>query len=186
MSDEFFGVKVNAGRMRSMVKIVNAMLELLKTKKYDGVSVTEVCEAAGVTRKTFYRHFEAKQAVIEAALDTMFFAMTKAFDFAETKSREIMLFAFEYLEKDRLLANVFLDCGLLDVISSKVIEYVEMAFDDTLHNVASFEPALAEYYHKFIADGMISLVRTWVADGFKQSAKTMAALTERLLSGVIS
>lgn len=186
MSDDFFGVKVNAGRMRSMVKIINAMLELLRTKPYDDVSVTEVCDAAGVTRKTFYRHFEAKQAVIEAALDTTFFAITKEFDFAETQPREIMLFAFEYLDNDRLLANIFSDNGLPDVISGKVIEYVEMAFDDTLHNAASFEPALAEYYHKFIADGIVSLVRTWVADGFKQSSKTMAALTERLLSGVIS
>lgn len=185
MPDEFFGVKVNAGRMRSMVKIMNATLELLKTKSYDGVRVTDVCEAAEVTRKTFYRHFESKQAVIEASLDTMFFAITRQFDFNETPPRAIILYAFEYLNTDHALAPVFTDISLLPVVADKITEYVEMIYDDTLHNATSFEPALAEYYHRFIAVGIMSLVRAWVAGGFKQPPKTMATLTERLLSGVL-
>ncbi len=186
MTDGFFGVKINAGRMRSMVRIMSAMLELLGEKPYDSISVTEICERSKVTRKTFYRHYESKQDVIEGSLDTMFLAITKQFDLADTKPRAVMLFAYEYLEKDRSLAAIFKDKALFQVVSDKITEYVEMVYDDTLHNATSFEPALAEYYHEFIAVGIFSLVRTWICDGFKQPPKVMSALTERLLSGVIS
>ncbi len=184
--DDLTDVKINAGRARSMVHIISAMLELLIDKKYGEISVTEICELAGVTRKTFYRHFETKRAVIEAALDGMFVEMTQKYNFAETKARFVMVFAFEYLARERRLASIFTESELFEVLIDKIKEYVEYAYDDTLHNASSFEPALADYYYTFVAVGIATLVKTWVLNGCKQSPKVMATLTERLLSGVIS
>ena len=51
---------------RTEQAIRQAMLDLLKKKPFDCLSVTEVATAAGVSRSTFYAHFANLQEVFEA------------------------------------------------------------------------------------------------------------------------
>lgn len=178
--------KFNAGRVRSMNKIATALLELIREGAYESVTVTEICNRANVARKTFYRSFESKDAVIVYRLENMFAELAAKYDFAEAESRELLLFCFEYLEKDRMFAAMFTDSGLYELLIGNVMAFVQIAYDNTLHNSASFEPAYAEYYYRFIAVGFISLVHTWIESGFKQSAASLVALSRRLLSGVLA
>lgn len=178
--------KFNAGRVRSMNKIANALLELISDGAYESVTVTEICNRAKVARKTFYRSFDSKDAVIVYRLENMFAELAAKYDFAEAESRELLLFCFEYLERDRMFANMFVDSGLYELIVRKMMSFVQIAYDNTLHNSASFEPAYGEYYYKFISVGFISLVHTWIESGFKMPAATLVALARRLLSGVLA
>lgn len=183
---EFFGIKVNAGTVKSMTKLVNAILVVMRDRPYAEVSVTEICETAGVTRKTFYAHFDCKRDLIECALDTMFLELTKKFDFGEAEAIDVIKYAYDYLYTSRDLAHAFTDPDLFEVFAEKVKGYIEIVFDDVLYNAASFETAFVEYYHAFMAVGIVELVKKWVMDGYKQSPKIMASLTKRLLSGVMT
>lgn len=51
---------------RTEQAIRQAMLDLLKKKPFDCLSVTEVATAAGVSRSRFYAHFANLQEVFEA------------------------------------------------------------------------------------------------------------------------
>jgi len=46
--------------------ILNKALELFSAKGYDGVSVSELTEAAGITKPTLYYYFGSKEGVFEA------------------------------------------------------------------------------------------------------------------------
>jgi AcrR family transcriptional regulator len=48
-------------------KLLEAAREAFARHGYDGVSVGEICDAAGVAKGTFYRYFESKEAVFVAA-----------------------------------------------------------------------------------------------------------------------
>ena len=183
---EFAGVKLNASRVRSMERIVCALLDIMREEKFDDVTVTAICEASGVTRRTFYRIFQSKESVIESRFDMMFLELTQNFDFAECSVKDVIKFCFDYFNRERAFAAVFKDAGLYDVIRQKIKEYIKIAYDYTLYNASSFEPAYSEFYHNFMAVGIMSLVKTWVEDNFKQPVKTMAILAQRLLSGVIA
>ncbi len=178
--------KFNAGRIRSMNKIADALLDLMRGKPYDSVTVTEICGKAHVARKTFYRSFDSKDAVIIYRLDNMFAALGAKYDFADAEARELITFCLEYLDRERSFAAVFTDRGLYELLVKKLMGYVAVAYDNTLHNSASFEPVYAEYYHKFIAVGFISVVHTWIEGGYKLSTASLVSLTRRLLSGVLS
>lgn len=169
-----------------MTKLVNAILALMRDRRYDEISVTEICEAAEVTRKTFYAHFDCKRDLIECALDLMFLELTQRFDFGEEKAIDIIKYAFDYLNASRDLAHAFADPSLFEIFAEKINGYIEIVFDDVLYNAASFETAFAEYYHAFMAVGIVELVKKWVVGGYKQSPKIMASLTKRLLSGVMT
>ena len=50
--------------------ILNRALELFSSKGYEGVSVSELTEAAGITKPTLYYYFGSKIGVFEAVLKT--------------------------------------------------------------------------------------------------------------------
>ena len=46
--------------------IITALLQLLHKKAFAQISVTEVCRKAGVSRMSFYRHFESREDVLKS------------------------------------------------------------------------------------------------------------------------
>ena len=43
--------------------------EIIKRKPYGKISISEVCEHAGVSRKAFYAHFQNKEAIVSELFD---------------------------------------------------------------------------------------------------------------------
>ncbi len=182
---ELSGIKINTSRVKSMQSIIHAMFELMKQKPYRDITVKEICDGAKVTRRTFYRIFQSKEAVIEGRFDVMFWHLKQTLEFSKTNARSVIRYCFDYFNKERDFAAVFVERDLEHTIAAKIMEYVDIAYADSLYNSASFEPIYAEYYHAFVASGIISIMRIWVASGFKHPVHTMTVLTGRLLSGVI-
>lgn len=51
--------------------ITDALLLLLKKVPYNEISVTALCDKAGVTRMSFYRNFNTKEDVLEAWISSI-------------------------------------------------------------------------------------------------------------------
>ncbi|MDR0832408.1 MAG: TetR/AcrR family transcriptional regulator, partial [Bacillales bacterium] len=49
---------------RSQQDITFALIYLLGIKKYENISVTDICEKAMISRKTFYNHFQEKNDIL--------------------------------------------------------------------------------------------------------------------------
>ncbi|WP_143803627.1 TetR/AcrR family transcriptional regulator, partial [Oenococcus oeni] len=49
-----------------------ALIELMKTKDYQDISITEIAQKAELSRKTFYHSFKNKEAVINYLCDQLF------------------------------------------------------------------------------------------------------------------
>ena len=45
--------------------IVISMLDLLKVKDFDKISIIEIIEHAGVSRNSFYRNFKSKEKLLQ-------------------------------------------------------------------------------------------------------------------------
>jgi AcrR family transcriptional regulator len=53
----------------SSERILMSALELFASKGYEGTSVREICEAAGITKPTLYHHYGSKEGVYRALVD---------------------------------------------------------------------------------------------------------------------
>lgn len=179
------GKKINAGKIRSMDLITSALFELLETRPFSAVSVTDICERAGVARKTFYRNFESKMSVVERLVDQVFYEFMQKFDFKVHGARKIYRYWYEYILSTREFTAIFFDPDLYEFIVRKIREFVEIEINETLFGGVSYDPLLAEYYLKFAASGIASIMREWMKNDCKTPAETMAVLTARLLSGVL-
>lgn len=177
--------KINAGRARSMDLITSALFELLDGAPFASISVTDICRRAGVVRKTFYRNFVSKLSVVERLVDQVFYEFMQKYDFKTSGARKIYLYWYEYILCTREFSLIFFDPELYVLITRKIREFVEIELNETLHESASFDPMLIDYYLNFAAAGIASIMREWMRNDCKTPAKTMASLTARLLSGVM-
>ncbi len=59
-------------RGESRAKLIDAMRELSLTKGYPATTVDEVCATAEVSKGSFYHHFQTKEDIGNAALDSHF------------------------------------------------------------------------------------------------------------------
>ena len=49
---------------KTQERIRECALSLFKEKGYDNVTVVQICEAAGITKRTFYYHFDSKEQLL--------------------------------------------------------------------------------------------------------------------------
>ncbi|RPI26887.1 MAG: TetR/AcrR family transcriptional regulator [Acidobacteria bacterium] len=56
-------------RSPSVLRFLDAALELFSEKGYDATSVREICERAGITRPTLYYFFKSKEGIYRALIE---------------------------------------------------------------------------------------------------------------------
>jgi TetR/AcrR family transcriptional regulator, transcriptional repressor for nem operon len=56
-------------RHESKTRILNAALQVIRSKGYSATRIEDVCEAAGLTKGSFFHHFSTKEELGIAAAD---------------------------------------------------------------------------------------------------------------------
>jgi AcrR family transcriptional regulator len=59
-------------KRETRARLLEAALRLMAEKGVEGVAISEITEAADVGFGSFYNHFESKQAIYEAVVDSVF------------------------------------------------------------------------------------------------------------------
>ena len=162
-----------------------ALLDLLRTKTIDEISVTELCERAGINRTTFYAHYR----IPEDILDEMQQNMMDSFIAIEQQKypngckdhlsfyQDLCRFIYDRAEEMKiLLANV-------KNIDPKKI-YALYRNRDTLvstflqHTFSENEMSLII---AFIAGGVYHLCRAWLIDNIPMSPEEVGALMYKIV-----
>lgn len=80
---------------RSKDAIKKAFVDLMKRRTYEEITVKDLAEEARINRKTFYAHYETKQALFESMMGEMFDEICSCFMYekslAEVEATEGML-----------------------------------------------------------------------------------------------
>jgi TetR/AcrR family transcriptional regulator, transcriptional repressor for nem operon len=58
-----------AARQESKTKLLDAALYVIRAKGYSATRVEDVCEAAGLTKGSFFHHFSSKEELALAAAE---------------------------------------------------------------------------------------------------------------------
>lgn len=71
---------------QSKAKLLDAALQVIRAKGYTATRVEDVCEAAGLTKGSFFHHFESKEELALAAADHFAAMADRAFAAAPYQS----------------------------------------------------------------------------------------------------
>ena len=149
---------------QSRKKIVNALLTVMERYDYSEITITQLAQEAELSRKTFYRLFADKEAVVAD-----FFECLYAECFAQIESKQarhywdVVQCYFDFWEERKQLLFLFKKNNLLSVLfegaykySFKIFEYVR-----TKEVADSFSIPLP-YLLAYSVGGMHSMLFKWV------------------------
>lgn len=161
------------------------LLGVMKTQRYEEISISELCAGLQVPRKTFYRYFDSKDGCLFGLIDHTLLNY-EGFNYAylssgkRTLQRELeQFFLFWYDNKE--LLDVLRASGLSGMLIERAISF---ALSDTVMP-RRFLPDDSETMKKHITMfgvcGLLSMVLSWHEGGFSESAAELSAIAARLL-----
>lgn len=170
--------------IRSRKMITNALMELLKEKPYEDITVTDIAERAQLVRKTFYRNFTGKDEIIEC----YFQDICKKFIYEFQKNQ-----VCNYYEYALIVFRFWKPYGKMLIFLNKknLFDYFQKAFDQIAPLASDFFPCddieetRFEYYcHLYVCGGFRQILCEWLLHGTTETPETMAEYFNRFRSGV--
>ena len=159
--------------------IENGLLELMQERKFDDITVTDLCGHLDLSRRSFYRYFSDMEDVLDSLLNRVFQEMVIADSSLAIPEIE-KVYDFWFLHKHVLSALA------RSGMHSKIVQYaLKYADEDALKNHLSTDDLgmeLSREMNLFVISGLSSLLISWHAEGFQKTPRQMAEIAHRMLS----
>ena len=159
----------NEGRNAYVVEqLTGALLELLREKPLADISVSELCDRAGVGRTSFYRNYQEKEDILRARVYHLFKDWTGRLGDGAPLDR--LIFAlFTHFEEHRDFYALLNERGLIGLLKDVILELCGFRPD---------QEAKDAYASAFAAYSLYGWVEVWFRRGMRESAAELAALFE--------
>ena len=155
--------KASMDNQRVKKRIAEGLFALLRKKAFSEITVTDIVREADVARASYYRNFDSKEQIIEAAMDDLRDQLLGDVDYDFEKALAICL-----VRKADLLA--LYDNGFGSMIQQTFNRYiVEFA-----GNVSA--DSLERYKLYFISGAVTNVLIEWLREGAKEPPREIAAL----------
>lgn len=178
--------KASMDNMRVKNQITEGLFSLLRKKPFSEITVTDIVKEAKVARASYYRNFENKEQIIEAAMDSLRDELMSdiqydddehIFNFKNTKAGFEKALTYCLIRKADLLALYHNGFGSL----------IQKTFNRYIMEFAGNMPAnsLDRYKLYFISGAVTNVLIEWLNEGAKEPPKEIAALCADYFSGGI-
>lgn len=156
--------------------IENGLLELMLEKKFDEITVTELCSRLSLSRRSFYRYFDDLEDVLDSLLNHTFQNMALTAQLPELAEMEK---TFEFWYAHRNLLDALNRSRMIDRLFEYTTRYVST--DSIIQYLPPDDFNHWQEASLFAISGSISLAIAWYSDGFRKSPAEMARICYRLL-----
>jgi len=169
--------RVNPIAERSKKWLCDALLELLQEKPYNSITITEICDKAGLVRKTFYRHFTSKESVLVAVIDLMFQEFFEYISDNNIGPDQMPLAYFTYWEQHNVFLHILIQNQLFGLLNDQYVLYLE-AMEHIIGTKHEYQREIEkEYMRTMMAAGLWSILKKWIIRGCTESKEEMARMT---------
>lgn len=162
---------------RNQVALEQAFLRLSLSRRYDDITITDICQEAGLSRKVYYRLFENKNDVLYALIDHTLGGLE-----AYEPDMEPLHRFCRYWKEQRLLLDALdlTQCNalLLERAIRFVLNYNPSSLTDIYPDLLSWNRTT----QVFLIAGLFGAMLDWHARGFDLSVEEVSRSLEALLT----
>lgn len=146
--------------------ITDTLLMLMRKEDYKEISITEICEKAGVTRMSFYRNFESKEDIlkrwIESVTDT--FLTVSEISFKNDSSKDYFVKLFTHMKQHQEICEALYKADLIYLVK----EQFDRGFLSIYHDEYD------DYKSYFLAGGIYNVFLLWLMNGCAETPEELA------------
>ncbi|UWP85511.1 TetR family transcriptional regulator [Dactylosporangium fulvum] len=173
------------GQSRTRHDLTAAAIELFLTKGYDETTVDEIAEAAGVARRTFFRHFRSKEDVVFPDHDECLTRVEQILTGADPAQRPMAAIA----SATHLVMDMYADDPAASVQRYRLTRHVAALRDREITATSRYQRVFTSYLnrrsggrpHSRLPDEVAAaavvaahnhVLRQWLRDGGKGDVRT--------------
>ena len=154
----------------------NALTKLLYEKKIEKVTVSELCEAAGVNRSTFYKHYGSQFDVLDD-IEKDFFDAAGEMLISDGENGKTGICNFlEFLRSEREKIYVVIILAADPDFIKRVFDIPALRYFSKEHFDNNYSERQNEYMRIYEYNGGYALIREWVASGCKEEPEEIEKL----------
>ena len=166
---------------RSRLMLAEGLFRLMERDRYQGLTISQICQEAGMSRQTFYQHYRKKDQVLAWWLQMRFLEKTEKEPDTGSPAENIQrLFEDFPIPKDKLV--LLRDQGLLPLLSDSMRDFLESTIDR--YQPADFlqGPQYRDYDHALIVSTISTVLSCWIDRDFREGPQELSAIVIRVLT----
>lgn len=165
----------NPTAIQSQKWILQALLDTMEEKKYDKITVSEICRKAKLDRRTFYRNFNSKQDVLEQYIAHLNWEYIESFCKLDKPDKESATLLFFQFWKDHLqfIRNMQC-CGLEAYVFDQFNRFTKSQRELLIEGPE--ESVRRQYLLAFRIGGFWNVMLTWVENGVNISPEELTSI----------
>ncbi len=167
-------------------EIEQVVLALMREKRYEDITVSEICQASGMPRKSFYRYFDGKEGALQSLL---FHNITDFYSFsmyAEKRDKRTLQGEFEdfflFWKEKREFLEAFDRSNLIGLLVENSTGYAMSEFVNIKKFLPGSDESERKHVFQFTICGLMTLTIDWYRSGFAESVPEIARTAARLIS----
>ena len=159
----------NEGRNIYVIEhITKSLLTLLGDKAIEDISISELCDNAGIGRASFYRNFNSKEDILRAHINKIFNGWKSDWE----KNNNLPLSSvigmiFEHFEQHKAFYHLLNERRLIYLLKDVTLDIMEFKSDLPKYEV---------YAKAFVAYSLYGWIEVWFQRGMQESAEEMKQL----------
>ena len=168
-------------------RIITAMIQLLKEKNFEQITVKNICESAEISRSGFYLHYLDKYDLVEKnQIELIHYVNNLLQDIPKTHATKntIMLDMLNYLKTDgQLLALLISKHGSTEIQEQIKNLIKENALKNTISNIKIKIDSEVEkhYFIAFFSNALFGVLQEWINNGQKETPEYIVNLMNRVI-----
>ena len=156
-------------------QLEQCLLVLMKERLLPQITIGDICEQAGISRKSFYRYFDSKEDCLHALLDHAIMDGS-TFYIPEPSSNnptlDLCCRIFEYWQAQTPLLDALERNGQSLQLLQRMVRYILLEEPEYANYMGIGEHNLMEHI-VYNVGGIMGLILTWHHEGYPKSAAQM-------------
>lgn len=173
--------------IKTKTNLQNALIFLLKEKPLEKISVTELCNASSITRKTFYLHYESISKLFEEKIEQLLvdfeaslLATSKRQEADKNRLKPQLIHLFQHIYDNQ-------DFYRFIFSANSNFAYYEMFFiriknlvKKSMVSMATFEQ-ISEFETSYHANAILGVIMEWYYHNFEETIDEMNQFVLKIL-----
>lgn len=158
---------MDSNEMKAKDYIMEGLLQLMKKKNYNDITITDITNSAGVNRVTFYRNFNTKDDVIKECLKVC----NANFDKIKNPNDNALYQMLQYFEINKKTISLLYKSNCSHLLTEHILHTWNYDKSDT--NIVAYTKSAWAYF-------MFGWANEWYLRGMQESPEEMVKIIENI------
>lgn len=168
--------------------LFNALLELMKTKAFEEIKISDICQNALINRSTFYAHFEDKYELLVALLDNqkqiLLSNLSRNEQDVNTKKyfMEMLKIIIEHVDENRNVYSSILLKNRNGILIDILIDVSQKDISNRIDKIPKSAGTIpSRFISKFYLGAILSIGLDWLSDNKQYTKEEVILYLDKLI-----